>query len=196
MKRFIQLSIALLTCVFLFGCARPITMNPDLALVTGGGVAKINKTAGYYISDDSKVLEVTTPGGGGDKIRYFPYRDLEPGLYKALSEVFTSVNKVKDPKDGAALKAANINILITPSIATTSSSPSAFTWPPTKFGVDMLCTIQDGDGKVLETIRVNGEGKAEFDEFKANFSLAAVRASDDVLAKLIKALRESKEIQK
>jgi hypothetical protein len=31
------------------------------------------KKAAYYISDEDRAREVTTPGGGGDKVRYFPY---------------------------------------------------------------------------------------------------------------------------
>jgi hypothetical protein len=197
MKRFIAYGLAALACAFLFGCAHPINMNPDLAALTAPANTKvINKKAGYHMPDALRTVEVTTPGGGGDKVRYFPYRDIEPGFYKALSEVFTNVTKVQNPKDLAALKASGVALLITPEVTTTSYSDGAFTWPPTQFSVKLVCAITDADGKTVETVTVTGNGAATFDEFKANFSLAAVRASNEALAKLIKALAESPELRK
>ncbi|OOG45380.1 hypothetical protein [Polaromonas sp. A23] len=197
MNRLMSLVFSLMACVFLFGCAHPITMNPDLAVVAApAGVKPINKKVGYHMPDVLRAVEVTTPGGGGDKVRYFPYRDIEPGFYKALSEAFTGVSKVQNPKDAAALQADGISLLITPEITTNSSSDGAFTWPPTQFTVRLVCAIVDANGKPVETIRVSGEGAATFGEFKSNFSLAAVRASNDALVKLIKALGESPALRK
>jgi hypothetical protein len=196
MKRLFQLFSAALVCGVLIGCAHPITMNPDLATVKGDGSTLINKTVGYHISDASRAIEVTTPGGGGDKVRYFPYRDIESGFYKALGEVFKDVTKVADPKDLEALRKSGINLLVTPEITTTSFSDSVLTWPPTQFTVALTCTVTDAGGQVVDTVKVTGEGRASFDEFKSNFSLAAVRASNDALSRLIKALRESSSIRK
>jgi hypothetical protein len=196
MKRLLNLAVATAACVFLFGCAHPISMNPDLTTVVAPAETKpIDKKVGYYIADSLRTLEVTTPGGGGDKVRYFPYRDIEPGLYKALSEVFTGVSKVQS-KDPVALKTGGISLLIVPEITTNSSSDGAFTWPPTQFTVNLVCTITDASGSPVKTIRVSGEGAATFGEFKSNFSLAAVRATNEALAKLIKALGESPELRK
>lgn len=196
MKRFFQICLSTAACVVLFGCAHPISLTPDAkAIPTAGATPVIPKKVGFYVSDASKALEITSPGGGGDKVRYFPYRDLEPGLYQALSAVFSDVSKIKDPKDVAALKANGVSLLITPEIATTSSSPSPLTWPPTNFGVRLVCAITDSDGNTIETIRVQGEGHAEFDDFKSNFSLSAVRASNDALTKLVAALGESKALR-
>lgn len=196
MNRLMAYCSAMLACVFLFGCAHPINMNPDLALVSATDSKVIDKQIGYYMPDALRSLEVTTPGGGGDKVRYFPYRDIEPGLYKALSESFRSVTKIQNPKDAVALKNSGISLLITPEITTNSSSASAFTWPPTLFTVTLVCVITDPSGSPVETVKVAGEGRAEFDEFKSNFSLAAVRASNDALGKLIKALNESLVLRK
>lgn len=196
MKRIILIAASLLYVAFLAGCAHPINMRPEVSLIQAGGVQKINKTAGYFISDANLALEVTTPGGGGDKIRYFPYRDIEAGFYKALSETFTKVTKISNPTDAAALNAAGINILITPVVTTTSSSPSLFTWPPTVFTVTLDCQIVDASGKALATVKVTGTGKAEFDEFKGNFSLSAVRASEDALKQLMAKLRETAVLSK
>jgi hypothetical protein len=171
-------------------------MNPDLASIQAKGITTIDKQVGYHISDASKAVEVTTPGGGGDKIRYFPYRDIEPGFYKALAEVFRGVSKVKDPKNTDDLRQNGIALLIVPEIKTTSSSPSPFTWPPTQFSVTLTCTVTDAAGKPVQKLSVTGNGKAEFDEFKSNFALAAVRATNDALAKLVTALGEAPELRK
>jgi hypothetical protein len=178
----------------MFGCAHPITMNPDLEAIKTPASGRIDKKVGYHLPDSLRALEVTTPGGGGDKVRYFPYRDIEPGFYKALSETFTTVTKVQNAKDWPAVQSGGTSILITPQISTTSSSESAFTWPPTLFTVTLDCAITKGDGTAVQNVKVVGEGQASFDEFKANFSLSAVRATNDALAKLIKALSEMTDL--
>lgn len=196
MKRYILAALLALSA-FLVGCAHPINMIPDLSSVKApAGAARIDKTVGYHIADASRALEVTTPGGGGDKVRYFPYRDLEPGFYKALAEVFRDVRKIQNPADKVAVKASGVSLLIVPQIATTSFSDSIVTWPPTMFSVGLTCTITDADGKLLETLTVNGDGRASYNEFVGNFSLAAVRASNDAIAKLVKALSESPHLRK
>ena len=48
-------------------------------------------------------MAVVTPGGGGDKISYQPYRDIETAFYKMLTNVFGNVTKLKTPKDADAI---------------------------------------------------------------------------------------------
>ena len=196
MLKYIKCLTAALACTVLFGCAHPITMTPDLAKIQATGVTPVAKTVGYHISDANRGLEVTTDGGGGDKIRYFPYKDIEAGLYKALSEVFSSVSKINDPRNVEELRESGISILVAPEIRTTSSSPSLLTWPPTKFSVTLTCSIVGIDGRLIQNLSVTGEGAAEFDDFKSKVSLAAVRASNDALTKLIIALGDSAELRK
>src|SRR5687767_14751309 len=101
------------------GCAHPISVTADMAQIKGSG-AKVNKTVGYYIAPEDRTREVTTPGGGGDKVSYVPYRDLEPAIYKAMSEVFTNVVKLDTPADAAKLAKDNVQFVITPKITTSS----------------------------------------------------------------------------
>jgi hypothetical protein len=190
MKQLLKLILAAAACVVLFGCAHPINMKPDLEGIKTVGVKRIDKQVGYHMSDASMALEVTTPGGGGDKVRYFPYRDIESGFYKALAEVFSGVSKIKNPKDAEEVRKSGVSLVIVPEIITSSSSPSPFTWPPTQFNVTLSGVVQDSNGQLVRKFIVTGDGKAEFDEFKSNFSLSAVRASNDALAKLIKILGE------
>jgi hypothetical protein len=190
MKYFLKFILAAIACVALFGCAHPINMKPDLDAIKIGDAKKVDKQIGYHISEANLALEVTTPGGGGDKVRYFPYRDIEPAIYKAMSEVFSGVSKIKNIKDIEEIRKSGVQLLITPEVTTMSSSPSAFTWPPTKFQVTLKGAINDASGQLVRNISVTGEGKAEFEEFKSNFSLSAVRATNDAIAKLVKALAE------
>jgi hypothetical protein len=166
-------------------------MRPDSSAVTSFGVQKIDKAVGFYISDANLALESKSAGGSGYQVRYLPYRDIEPGFYKALTEVFTKVVKVEDPRDALTLTNDGLTLVLVPTIQTTSFSPSILTWPPTQFTVTLDCRITNVDGSSLTNIHVIGTGSAEFSEFKDNFSLSAARASEDALKKLMVALREN-----
>jgi hypothetical protein len=184
------LAAGLLLAVLVTGCAHPISLSSDVASLAGSGKAKIDRKIGLSISDADRQREVTGPGGGGDKVNYFPYRDLETGLYIALSESFSQVTRVSGPTD-PKVKEQGLNYLATPSIVTTSSSPSMVTWPPTLFTIALTCTISDVQGNAITELRVFGEGRAEFDEFKADTSLSARRAASDVLKKLMTAIAQA-----
>lgn len=177
------------------GCAHPISVAPDLNQVPQAA-SKINKTAAYYVSAEDMAKEVETPGGGGDKVKYAPYRDLDSGLYKAFSQVFDNVVKLKSPQDAAAIAAQGVSLVIKPTITTTSSSDSVLTWPPTQFGVDILCTVTDASGKELMRTHSSGQGAATFSEFVGDYSLAAKRASQEALAKLVRDLAASDALRR
>lgn len=194
MKRLLLSVAALAAVLTLGGCAHPIALNPNVANLAGSGVAKIDKRVGLVITEESKKREVTTPGGGGDKVSYFPYRDLESGLYFALSESFTGVTRLGGPAD-PKLAAEKLNYVITPDIRTTSFSDSAITWPPTQFTVELICTVVSDSGAAVTTLRAMGDGRASWDEFKGDFSLSAKRASEDALKKLVKAIAEDKALR-
>ena len=173
------------------GCAHPLTLSPNLTALAGTGTAKITKNVGLLITEDDKKLEVTSPGGGGDKVRYFPYRDLEAALYVALSESFASVSRVSGPTD-AKVQSESLSYIVTPRVQTTSSSDSVLTWPPTLFTVELNCLVADSRGARITEVRVVGEGRATFDEFKVSGgALSANRAAEDAVKKLIKALGET-----
>jgi hypothetical protein len=179
-----RLTALAIVAVSLFGCAHPITVSPDIAAVKTPATPEIAKRVGYYISAADKALEVTTPGGGGDKVRYFPYRDLETGLYKVLSGTFSSVTRLDEPPTAESMRAQRLVFAITPKIITDSSSDSFLTWPPTSFSVELQCRIIDDSAVEVTTVRVVGFGNATFSEFLGNFALAATRASTDALNKL------------
>ncbi|EHR72646.1 hypothetical protein BurJ1DRAFT_3843 [Burkholderiales bacterium JOSHI_001] len=190
MKRLFQTLCSFAMVLLVTGCAHPISLSADVAALSGTGNAKVDRKVGMVMNDDMRKREVISPGGGGDKVSYQPYRDLETGLYVALSESFSGVARVSGPAD-AKVQAEGLQLLVTPSIATTSYSPSLVTWPPTVFTVELTCSITDAQNKPVTEVKVQGEGRAEFDEFKADFSLSAKRASADALKKLVKALGDA-----
>ena len=197
MKRISVLGLVIALCLELSGCAHPISMAPDLAAVEKlASGPLIDRKVGYYLSDASRATEITTPGGGGDKVRYFPYRDLEAGLYKTLGTVFRDVAKVSSADDAVAIREGGLSLLLKPEISTTSFSDSVVTWPPTLFVVKLTCVVKDAQGKTIDTISTEGSGRAEFTEFKADFSLAAKRASNEALKNLAQALRQSPALAK
>lgn len=171
--------------LLLGGCAHPISLQADLSAFSAAPAApRIERRVGLAIPEADRQREVTSGGGGGDSVRYFPYRDMETGIYAALSRVFANV--VRLPSTAAQ----GVDYVVTVSIATTSSSPSLLTWPPTRFSVDLSCRFADPAGRTVREVRVRGEGQAEFSEFKGNMGLAGQRAVQDALARLAAALAE------
>lgn len=189
-----KLAACLLTAAALGGCAHPLVISPNpVKLVReAGSPPRINAKVGYYISDSVRTAEVTTPGGGGDKVTTVPYRDMEPGLYVMLGNVFEGVSKLNAPSDQQSMRSSGIRYLITPEIVVSSSSPSALTWPPTVFNVDMLLKITDLDGNLVDSPKVVGHGAAEFEEFKRDIGLAGRRATEDALIQMQRKLLVSK----
>jgi hypothetical protein len=181
----------------LAGCAHPIVISPDIEKIEANAASKpITKNVAYYIADDVRTKEVITAGGGGDRVSYQPYRDMETAFYKMLTNVFGNVTKLKTPTDAEAISKNQVSYVITPKIVTNSSSPSAFTWPPTKFSFDLSCDIADATGNLLVTKKVSGEGNAEFSEFKSDFSLSGKRATQDALLKMQRILLDTAELRR
>ncbi|CAB3648653.1 hypothetical protein LMG24238_00974 [Paraburkholderia sediminicola] len=188
----------------LAGCAHDITISGDPASLTATSTTAatstaqtqpINKTVGLVITDELRAKEVVTPGGGGDKVAYKPYRDLELPIYVELSQVFSNVVKLNTVPDEATVQSKSLAYVVTPTISTTSSSPSLLTWPPTDFSVTLVCTVTDPSGKLVTKKEVTGNGHAEFGEFKRNFGLAAQRATIDAVQKLQAAMQDSPELR-
>ncbi len=191
--QFAKLFFSVLIAAVITGCAHPLVISPDISKIERDSSAPaIPKNVGYYILDDRE-KEVTTAGGGGDKVRYKPYKDIETGFYKMLSNVFKSVSVLKSDKD-IEISKNEINYIISLDVSTNSSSPSMFTWPPTMFGVNLNCNIKNEAGKNITSLLAVGEGHAEFDEFKSDHSLAGKRASQDALMKMQRSLLNAPEL--
>lgn len=180
----------------LSGCAHEISLTGDASKLPALSTAPLEKNVALVITEDETAREVITPGGGGDKVSYHPYRDLELPLYVGLGHVFKNVTKLKTIPDAATIQAQHLDYVITPTIKTTSSSPSLLTWPPTNFTVTLTCTVADPTGQTVATEDVTGSAHAEFSEFKRNFGLAAQLATADAVTKLQTALSAAPELHK
>ena len=179
---------ALVAVMFASGCAHMINITPPANTISAQGITKIDKTVGYYISKEQRAPSVTSKGGGGDKVTYHPYAELEPTLTQVLSNSYTKVVALAAINDKAELESKQIAYVFAPVITTTSSSSSASTWPPTNFTVTIACTAANGSGANVWNSTVTGSGEAVFADFKHDFSLAARRASKDAFNQLQKGI--------
>ena len=188
------LSISALT--ILVGCAHPISIAPKTELVIANpfdAKEKLKNKVGFFISPESLNLEVTTPGGGGDNVRYFPYRDLEVGYQKMLSSVFDGVVRVSKSNYSAEFERGGLSYILIPEMITSSGSTGFATWPPTNFSVDLTSKIRDASGKLVSNTRSIGVGS--FPEgalaMKGNFGIAGQLAMQDALNKTSASLFET-----
>jgi hypothetical protein len=186
---------SLLCALLLAACAHPISLAPNLTKLDPPAGAVRAGTVGLYVSTADKERQVITPGGGGDKVSYYPYRELEAGIFKTLGSVYERVIVVASPTDVDALTKAGVSMVARPQIITQSSSSSILTWPPTDFQVQLSCTFADLGGTAIAETLVTGIGHADFEEFKSDFSLAAKRASEDALNKTQKAILAEKMLK-
>lgn len=164
--------------VLLGGCAHPIVISPPTHTLETKSGPVTNKNAAYFISKDNREKQVTTAGGGGDKVSYYPYKDLETAYYKSLSGVFNRVYTLDSLNNGEYLRSNNISFVFVPIIETESSSTGVLTWPPTDFSVTLESTVTDTGGKPVWSNRVTGKGHAEYQEFLSDFALSSKRAGE------------------
>ncbi|PLC48483.1 hypothetical protein CR159_17945 [Pollutimonas subterranea] len=136
------------------------------------------------MTDADRNKQVTTEGGGGDKVSYFPYRDLEKVIRDALRAVYADVSVIKSPSDVMTIKENDISLVFAPEITTSSNSQSISTWPPTQFTIELALNVTDAVGNIISRIRVISSGAAEFSEFKVDFGLAGRRAATELSEKL------------
>ena len=192
----LRLAAILLAIAAMAGCAHPMIIKPELeALAVAPSGERIQKKVGLYIAAANRSKSVTTPGGGGDKVTYSPYADLEPGLYKVLSDVFQDVS-ILQATDADSIAKHSLAYVIEPEIATTSSSSGVFTWMATDFTVQLQCKVTDAAGQAVTTVSSQGAGKATSGELMKNFSLAGQRASQDALIKLRESMLQSADLRK
>ena len=188
----IKIAIAILLSVLLTSCAHQINISPNLNSIKNiDSRKKIDKKIGYYFVEN-KEKEVVTPGGGGDSVKYKPYKEIEDGIKKILSNTFNSVASFNSEVD---VDKDKVDLLAEIKISTTSFSSSTMTWPPTQFGVNLSCDIKDLNGDVLTNIQAKGEGYSEYSEwFLADKGLSGKRASEDVLNKFQNLILLNKKI--
>jgi hypothetical protein len=186
-------ALFLATMVLLAGCAHAIKVSPDVGrLEVVSASPRVQARVAYYIPPEVSSVEITTAGGGGDNVRYFPYQDIELGFAKMLSNVFTDVVKLNSMAELPSLSLSGTNLIIQPVIVTSSGGSGLVTWPPTNFTVDLTCNIRNPTGALIASPRVVGTGSAETGERIRDHGIAGRRAMEDALIKMQASLRETR----
>ncbi len=191
--RLMRLALGAVAPLLLVACAHPISIEPNN--IPERGTQLSVKKAAYVMTAADRQKEVTTEGGGGDKITYFPYKDFERSLRAALGAVYSDVSVVASLADKAAIRDSGASYVFVPEITTTSSSPSALTWPPTKFSVNVVVDVFDANATAITKLRVNGNGNAEWADFKGDFGLAGRRAVEDAARLLVQEIRRNEKLR-
>ena len=167
------------------GCAHTISVVPTEVVRSSNMPDRLKEVIGVYIPAEAIRLEVATPGGGGDSVKYFPYRDIELGFHKMLATVFQDVVQVSKINDKSEFERRGITYVISPVIITNSGSTNSTVWEPTNFSADLTSEIRDTSGKILYSPRVIGIGNstAEFG-IGVNRGIAGQLAIKDALQKM------------
>lgn len=179
-------ALILLPLLFLIGCAHPIVITPNLSQIDRKDVTPIDKNVGYHISQANLSKSIITPGGGGDKVEYTPYKDIEPAIQKVLSNMFAKVHTIANPDDHKFLADNDISFVFIPTVETHSSSSGIITWMATDFTLSLDCKAIDNKGVVVWKDTIERSGHATYDEMAdtGDFQLSAKRASEAVFLML------------
>lgn len=185
----------IITALTLTACAHSINVTPDLTKIERDARPdnRVKGKAAYFIQNEKLAAEVVTPGGGGDNVSYYPYRDIESGFRKMLGNVYQDAIKVQSIGDYPSLGKDGVKYLIIPEIVTTSGSTGFFTWPPTTFTVDLTVKVSDLQGRVIGKPQVIGTGQISgiFD-MKGDHGIVGKIAMENALKKMQTALSELK----
>jgi len=189
-----RLACAVALAALLAGCSHPITMITETA-PPRSLAHLVPKKVAYVMTDAQRDRQVTTAGGSGDRVSYYPYRDLEKSIRDALRAVYRDVVVLRTAGDTKANEAAGVSLVFTPQIKTDSSSSSWITWPPTSFTAEVACVVSDAAGAEVARVRAVGNGTAEFGEFNGDYGLAARRAATRLTSQLSSEIRRNEKLR-
>lgn len=194
LMRLLRLLSAASLVSLMVACAHPISLEPR-ATPTRDEATLMAKKVAYVMNDEQRGRQVTTAGGGGDKVSYFPYRDMEKSFREALRAVFSDVVVLRSASDAQAVTASGAEFVFVPEIKTESFSSSIITWPPTRFDTVLQCQVNDASGAALTTVTAIASGAAEYSEFKGDFSMAARRSVQALADKFVEELRKNPKLK-
>ena len=100
---FYRSSLLIAVSFFLSACAHTIAISP-ISTPARIDANLIQKKVAYVMTDVDRSKQITTAGGGGDKVTYLPYRDLEKVIRDALRSVYSDVLVIKSNTDSEAIK--------------------------------------------------------------------------------------------
>lgn len=171
--------LLILAVLVMSGCAHKINVSPDVSEITGDGSGTtIEKNVAYYISPEDRAKQVKTNGGGGDKVKYFPYAETELALHATLASVFNKVYSIESLENKQYIEDNKIQYVFVPEIVTSSSAKSILTWPPKEFIVRLTCKALDQQGSVVWSQRMESVGDATYKEIVGarDYGIAGKRA--------------------
>ena len=188
--------LAISTALVLTSCAHAITIDPGPSQTSYQNKLSPKKV-GYVITDTDKNKQVISAGGGGDKVSYYPYRDIERPIREALKSIYTDVYAIASISEVDTIKKDEVTIIFTPVISTTSNSSSILTWPPTDFTINFNCAVVDAAGSPITNLTLTGIGQSQFSEFSAarDGGLSGRRAAGDLSEKLRQEILKNPALQ-
>jgi hypothetical protein len=176
-------------------CAHRISITPPLHQLDATEISRIEKSVGYYISPDDLEKQVVTPAGGGDKVKYLPYKESEPALKTILSNIFIKVYPISSLYDTQFITSNYISYIFIPEIETNSSYRSSWIWPPSDFIVTINCKAIDASGKVIWQKKIKGEAHLRLPDVYRDHSLAAKAATEKAFSELQHEILNTKVFQ-
>lgn len=179
-------------CIVMTGCAlHPISIMPTpSAPFMSPGLVK--KNVAYLISESDKNKPVTVSSSLGSQYTYYPYKDLEVVIRRALSANYANVIAITDRNEIPLLADKNIAYLFMPEIKTTSRVNSYIYWQPTEFDIDINTVVADHSGYLVTSFRVYGTGTSMIDELSSNNGgLAGQRAANSIEQRLTDEIRQN-----
>lgn len=184
--------VALLLGLMMSGCAvHPVSIIPtDQSSLVATGVIK--KNVAYLITESDKNKPVTVPSSLASQFTYYPYRDLEVAIRRALTANYANVIAISDRNEIPLLADKHIAYLFIPEIKTATQVNSLIYWQPTEFDIDVNTIVADSNGYLVTTIRVYGTGTSLIDELNSNNAgLAGQRAANKVESGLSNNIRSN-----
>ena len=183
-----HLLFSLLALVLLLsGCAHEVRIAPDVSQIDRpfGSPNRLENSVAYYISQEQIAKSVVTAAGGGDSVKYSPYKDFIEGFEKVLKNTYEKVVRLSS----LTQIDKNIDLVFLPKVSTSSSSSSSIFWPPENFSIELETSIRKPNGEILNEIKVSGSGSAVMGtlgsgEHSSGRSIAGERAMLDALQKI------------
>ncbi|WP_345977423.1 hypothetical protein [Sulfurimonas sp. HSL3-7] len=169
--------------VLMSGCIHDISVAPELSKIIKERPVTIHRTVAYYIPSELYALQVTTPGGNNDELRYSPYKESEAALKKVLGNVFTEVHRI-DSLDDPKIGEHRIRFIFVPQIETMSYSNSNVDWQPTKFSFILKVKFLTVDKKRFYESYAHGKGISNFGRYQDNPAYAVEIASRSAFLQL------------
>ena len=158
-------------CLLTTSCAHRINITPPLTQFKSTESSRVEKNVAYFISPKNLKKQVVTPGGG-DKVKYLPYKESEPALRTILSNIFNNVYPISTLNDTQFIISKDISYIFIPNIDTNSSSRSIWIWPPSDFTVTLNCYAMDSSEITVWQTKINAEAHLGLPSVFKDHSLA------------------------